>query len=151
VFQITSPQDFGAAIVFMAIGLAGVWFGSELKFGTAGDMGPGFFPVILSWFVFGIGAIVGIKALAIEGPRIEPVQLRPILVIVLAILIFGYLIDKLGLAITAALLTVLAAFARRWREINPLETVLLTAGLALFCVGLFVYALKQPFPAWWGR
>jgi hypothetical protein len=81
----------------------------------------------------------------------EPVQLRPILVIISAILIFGYLIDKLGLAITAALLTVLAAFARRWREVSLLETILLAAGLALFSVALFVYALTQPFPAWWGR
>jgi hypothetical protein len=81
----------------------------------------------------------------------EPIHVRPILVIVGAILIFGYLIDKLGLAITAALLTVLAAFARRWREIKPVETILLAAGLALFSVGVFIYGLQQPFPAWWGR
>jgi hypothetical protein len=151
VFQIKSPQDFGAAIVFLAIGLAGAYFGSELRFGTAGNMGPGFFPVILSWIIVAIGVVVGTKAVTIEGPRMEPVQLRPILVIISAILIFGYLIDKLGLAITAALLTVLAAFARRWREVSLLETILLAAGLALFSVALFVYALTQPFPAWWGR
>jgi hypothetical protein len=54
-----------------------------------------------------------------------------------------------GLAITAALLTVLAGYARR--DVRPLETLLLAAALALFCVGLFVYGLSQPFPAWWGR
>jgi hypothetical protein len=151
VFQIKSPQDLGAAVVFLTIGVAGVWFGSELRFGTAGNMGPGFFPVILSWIVVAIGVIVGIKSVTIEGPRLERVQLRPIVVIIAAILIFGYLIDRIGLALTAALLTLLAAFARRWREINPLETILLAAGLSLFCVGLFVYALSQPFPAWWGR
>ena len=48
-----------------------------------------------------------------------------------------------------ALLTVLAGHARR--DVNLWETLLLAAGLALFCVGLFVYALSQPFPAWWGR
>ena len=53
------------------------------------------------------------------------------------------------LAITAALLSVLAAFARR--KVNLLETALLAIGLALFSVGLFVYGLSQPFPAWWGR
>ncbi|MFZ1106441.1 MAG: tripartite tricarboxylate transporter TctB family protein [Hyphomicrobiaceae bacterium] len=147
--RIKSPQDIGAAVVFMAIGLAGVYFGSDLAFGTTARMGPGYFPVILSWVVFGIGAVVGFKGLTIDGPAIEPIQLRPILVIVSAILIFGYLIERVGLAITAALLTVLAGYARR--DVRLLETLLLAAALALFCVGLFVYGLSQPFPAWWGR
>jgi hypothetical protein len=148
-FRIKSPQDVGAAVVFMAIGLAGVYFGGDLAFGTASRMGPGYFPIILSWIIFGIGVVVGAKGLTIEGPAIEPIRLRPILVIVSAILIFGYLIDKVGLAITAALLTVLAGYARR--DVSLGETLLLAAGLALFCVGLFVYGLSQPFPAWWGR
>jgi hypothetical protein len=148
-FRIKSPQDVGAAVVFMAIGLAGVYFGHGLAFGTAGAMGPGYFPVILSWIIVGIGAIVGFKGLTIQGPRIEPIQLRPILIIVASILAFGYLIDKVGLAITAALLTILAAFARP--GVNLIETVLLAAGLAVFSVVLFIYGLSQPFPAWWGR
>jgi hypothetical protein len=47
------------------------------------------------------------------------------------------------------LLTILAGFARR--DVNLLETIFLGTGLALFSVLLFVYALSQPFPAWWGR
>src|SRR5262245_4743300 len=148
-FRIKSPQDVGAAVVFMAIGLVGIYFGSDLSFGTAARMGPGYFPVILSWIIFAIGVVVGFKGLTIEGPPIEPLQLRPILVIVSAILAFGYLVEKVGLAITAALLTVLAGYARR--GVNLWETLLLAAGLALFCVGLFIYGLQQPFPAWWGR
>jgi hypothetical protein len=147
--RIKSPQDFGAALIFIAIGIAGVCFGRDLQFGTASRMGPGYFPVILSWVIIGIGVIVGFKALTIEGPRIEPLQLRPILVIIAAILAFGYMIDRVGLAITAVLLTILAGLARR--DVNLLETVLLGAGLAIFSVLLFVYALSQPFPAWWGR
>jgi putative tricarboxylic transport membrane protein len=147
--RIKSPQDVGAAVVFMAIGLAGAYFGSDLSFGTAARMGPGYFPVILSWVIFAIGVVVGFKGLTIEGPAIEPIQLRPLLVIIAAILAFGYLVERLGLAITAALLTVLAGYARR--DVSLWETLLLAAGLALFCVGLFVYGLQQPFPAWWGR
>jgi Tripartite tricarboxylate transporter TctB family len=149
VLRIKSPQDVGAAVVFVAIGLAGVYFGQDLRFGSAGNMGPGYFPVILSWVIIAIGIVVGFKGLTVEGPRIEPVQLRPILVIVAAILAFGHLIDKIGLALTAALLTVLAGYARR--DVSLWETLLLAAGLAVFSVGLFVYGLAQPFPAWWGR
>jgi hypothetical protein len=147
--RIKSPQDFGAAVVFIAIGLAGVYFGRDLQFGTAARMGPGYFPIIVSWVIVAIGVMVGFKALTIDGPGIEPVQFRPILVVVAAILAFGYLIDRIGMAITAVLLTILAGFARR--DVNVLETILLGAGLALFSVLLFVYALSQPIPAWWGR
>jgi hypothetical protein len=148
-FRIKSPQDVGAAVIFMAIGLAGAYFGRDLAFGTTARMGPGYFPVVLSWTIFAIGVVVGFKGLTIEGPRIEPIQLRPILVIVSAILIFGSLVEQAGLAITAALLTVLAGYARR--DTSLLETLLLAAGLALFSVVLFVYGLSQPFSAWWGR
>jgi uncharacterized membrane protein YidH (DUF202 family) len=66
-----------------------------------------------------------------------------------AILAFGALIDRIGLALSAAVLTIGAAYARR--NVNRTETLLLAAGLALFAVGIFAYALKQPLPAWWGR
>jgi len=147
--RIKSPQDVGAAVVFMGIGLAGVYFGRDLSFGSAARMGPGYFPIILSWIIFAIGVVVGFKGLTIEGPAVEAVQLRPILVIIAAILAFGYLVEKLGLAIAAALLTLLAGYARS--DVRLWETLLLAAGLALFSVGLFVYGLSQPFPAWWGR
>jgi hypothetical protein len=147
--RIKSPQDFGAAVVFAAIGVAGICFGRDLAFGRAAAMGPGYFPVVLSWIILGLGVVLGVRALSLEGPGIEPVQLRPLLVIVAAILGFGYLIDRVGLALTAALLTVLGAFARR--DVNVWETLLLAAGLAVFAVLLFVYGLSQPFAAWWGR
>ena len=146
---IRSPQDLGAAVVFVAIGLAGVYFGNNLSFGTAGRMGPGYFPIILSWIIVAVGAVLGLRALTIEGPRIEPVQLRPIVVIIAAVLMFGFLINAAGLAITAVLLTVLAAYARR--DVNLAEAALLGIGLAAFTVVVFVYGLSQPLPAWWGR
>jgi Tripartite tricarboxylate transporter TctB family len=149
VLRIKSPQDVGAAIVFIAIGLGGLYFGRDLAFGSSHNMGPGYFPIILSWIIVAIGVIVGVKALSIQGPPIEPVQLRPITIIIASILVFGYLIDYVGLALTAALVTLLTAFARR--GVNLVETLLLAAGLGIFCVLVFVYGLSQPFPAWWGR
>jgi hypothetical protein len=149
VLRIRSPQDLGAAGVLVVIGLAGAYFGRDLAFGTAGRMGPGYFPIILSWIIVAVGVILAVRALTIEGPRIEPVQLRPIVVIIAAILMFGFLISAVGLAISAVLLTILAAYARR--DVNLAETALLGIGLAAFTVMVFVYGLSQPLPAWWGR
>jgi len=147
--RIRSPQDLGAAVVLVAIGLAGAYFGRDLAFGSSGRMGPGYFPAILSWAIVGVGITVGFKSFTIDGPGIEPIQLRPLLVIIAAILLFGFLIGAVGLAISAVLLTVLAAYARR--DANLGEAVLLGVGLAAFTVIVFVYGLSQPLPAWWGR
>jgi Tripartite tricarboxylate transporter TctB family len=147
--RIRSPQDLGAAVVLVAIGLAGAYFGKDLSFGTAGSMGPGYFPIILSWIIVGVGLVLGLTGVTVEGPPIEPIQFRPITVIIAAILVFGILISTAGLAIAAVLLTVLAAYARR--DVNLKEAVLLGVGLAVFTVGVFVYGLSQPLPAWWGR
>ena len=148
-FRVKSPQDFGAAIVFMLIGLAGIYFGKDLTFGTSARMGPGYFPTIISFLILLLGVIIGLRAIVIEGPSIESVQLRPLLFILASILMFGALIDRFGLAISAVALTLIAAYARR--NVNLKETVALGAGLAIFSIVVFVYALGQPLPAWWGR
>ena len=147
--RVKSPQDVGAGVVFLLIGIAGIYFGSDLTFGTASRMGPGYFPVLLSGLIIVVGLVVGFKGLTIEGPPIERVQLRPISFIIAAILIFGFLIERIGLALTAILLTIFAAYARP--EVKLSETILLGVGLAAFTVVVFVYVLGQALPAWWGR
>ena len=112
-FRVKSPQDFGAAIVFMLIGLAGIYFGKDLTFGSSARMGPGYFPTIISFLILLLGVIVGLRAIVIEGPSIETVQFRPLLFVIASILIFGALIDRFGLAISAVALTLVAAYARR--------------------------------------
>jgi hypothetical protein len=147
--HVKSPQDFGAAILFLVIGIAGVYFGRDLVFGSTAKMGPGFFPTILSSLIALIGIVVGVKSLAVEGPPIEPVKLRPVVFILVAILAFGYMIEQVGLAITTAALAIFAAYARD--HVNLKETLLLAAILSAFGVGVFAYALGQPLPIWWGN
>lgn len=146
--KVKSPQDFGAAILFLTIGIAGIYFARDLTFGSAARMGPGYFPTILSCIIVVIGAIVGLRSLAIEGPPIELVKLRPLLFILIAILAFGYLIEQVGLALTTAGLAIFAAYARH--DVNLKETILLAVILSAFAVGVFAYALGQPLPIWWG-
>jgi hypothetical protein len=147
--RVKSPQDLGAAILFLIIGIAGIYFGRDLSFGSASRMGPGFFPTLLSCVIVAIGAIVGLRSLAVEGPPIEPIKLRPLLFILIAIVAFGYLIEQVGLAITTAALTIFAAYARH--DVNLKETVVLAVFLAAFAIGVFAYALGQPLPIWWSN
>lgn len=147
--RVRSPQDLGAGVVFIVIGLAGIYFGRTLAMGTAARMGPGYFPVMLSYLIVALGLVVAARGFTTDGPEIEGIQLRPIFFVIASLLVFGWLIDYVGLAITTVALTVIAAYARR--EVNLTETLILGAGLALFTIAVFVYGLNQPLPAWWGR
>lgn len=146
---IRSPQDFGAGILFILFGAIGLYVGSDLAFGTARNMGPGYFPMIICGLIFLIGLAVTVKSLTIEGPGIERIQPRPVLLLLLAIAAFGLLIAEVGAIISSFLLIMLAAYARR--EVALGETILFAAGTAAFVVIVFAYALGQPMPVWWGR
>src|ERR1041385_5635473 len=146
---VRSPQDLGAGLVFVTIGLAAIVFGQDLAVGSAARMGPGYFPMLLSGLIIAIGLVLVARGIAVQGPPIEALKPRPVGVMIVSILAFGALIDWIGLALTTFLITVAAAYARR--GVNLRETLLLAVGSALFAVGVFVYGLSQPLPAWWGR
>lgn len=139
-----SPRDLGASFVMVFIGVAGLYFGAELTVGTAGRMGPGYFPRLLSWLIILIGAGVGAMALSLEGPEIERPKFRPMFFILLSLIVFGYMMDYAGLIITAVVMVFVAAFARR--SINFRETVVLAVLLSLGTAVIFVYGLGQPLP-----
>lgn len=146
--RVGNPQDFGAAVFFAVFGLCGLYFGRDLAYGTSSDMGPGYFPMLLSALILLIGIVIAIKALTIKGPSIAPVRFRPLVLIVGTVVLFGYLLEGLGLALATLISTLIVAFARR--EVKLVETLLLGVGLSIFAVLVFVVALSQPLPAgWW--
>src|SRR5215470_15737222 len=143
-FRIKSPQDFGAAIVLIVIGLAGLWFGRDYEMGTVSQMGPGYMPMLLSVGLVIFGGVIGLRAVSVDGPPIERGRWYPSVLILICVLLFAFLIGTAGLAPTIFVVAVLCAFASpevRWKE-----AITLGIGLAIFCVLVFVYGLRQPIP-----
>lgn len=149
IIRVKKPQDAGAAVLFILMGLAGLWFGRDLRFGTNARMGPGYFPIVLSWLLISFGGVIGIRALIMEGAAIAKPNLRGLGIVFLAIILFGLLIDRVGLGVTALLVPLLAAFASQ--EVKWKEALALSISLAIACVLVFIYALRQPMQVFiWG-
>src|SRR5262245_12582482 len=147
--RVRNPQDFWAGLLFLAVGCLALWFGRNYRFGTATRMGPGYLPTVLSWGLVLIGAFLSLRAFALEGPPIERSLIRPQIFILLAIIVFGLLLERVGLAPAIIVVTIVAALASR--EMRWTETIAVAVGLAILCVGLFIYLLGQPLSIWtWG-
>jgi hypothetical protein len=141
--RVKSPQDFWAGVLFVLFGCAALWIGRDYALGSLTRMGPGYLPTVLSWSLLAIGVLLMARALALNGPAIEPSRIAPQLFILAAIVAFALAIERFGLAPAVMLVTVTAAFASR--EMRWREAVALGLGLAALCVVLFVNLLGQPF------
>ena len=145
--RIASPRDFWSGVLFGAFGLfVAVYAATQYKLGSAVRMGPGYFPFCVGALVAILGLALALRSLRIEGPRLPVLHLRPIVLVVIASIAYGYMLKPLGLVLATAVTVLVSAFAGhefRWREAAVLAVV-----LAVFSVGVFVYALGLPFPLW---
>ncbi|MGH6707867.1 MAG: tripartite tricarboxylate transporter TctB family protein [Bradyrhizobium sp.] len=147
--KIKSQQDFWAGLFFLGSGAFELWLAVHYEIGSPADMGPGFMPVLLGCGLTVLGFAIATGALLISGPDIEASHWRPFVCIILALLAFAVLISRLGLPLTTFVVALLGGCAYRdkifWKQL-----LLLSVGLAIFTVVLFVYVLGQPVPVWWG-
>jgi hypothetical protein len=147
--KIKSQRDFWSGLMFLVVGVAFAWGSTEYAFGTSARPGPGYFPFGLGILLALLGSLLLFKALTLEsegGDPIGHIAWRPLLIIVLAIAVFGAALPRLGLACTLPLLVILSALAGdefHWRDVLISSVVLTVGSWALFILGL-----KLTIPLW---
>jgi hypothetical protein len=147
--KIALSRDAWAGLMFIAFGLAFVIIARDYAMGTAVRMGPAYFPTVLGGLVALLGLVIFIQGLLVDGPRVGRLHFRPLVIIIVAICLFGLLLRPLGLVLATIVLVMVSAAGGgefRWREITLLAVV-----LAAFSVAVFVYGLGLPFPLWPGQ
>jgi hypothetical protein len=144
--SIRAPKDFWSGVMFVAFAAVALIAARNYSLGTAVRMGPGYFPMLLGGVLAAIGAILIVRSFFVSGERITPVHIVPLAAIVLAVALFGALLQSLGLVLTLAIVVAMSAFAGR--QTRPVETLALVVVLAVFAVVVFVYGLRLPLPIW---
>lgn len=140
-----SLRDIAAGAIFVAFGGAFAGAAWNYNLGTMLRMGPGYFPLVLGVLLAGFGiAIIVQGMMKSEGAAIGPIPWRGIVLISVAILFFGFGVRRLGLAPALFVAVLLAAFSSR--RVNALEGLAMAAGLTVFCIFIFVWALGMPVP-----
>jgi len=143
--KIKSPKDFWAGVMFIVTGLFFLfWAVAYYQMGTAVRMGPAYFPAVLGGLLAVLGGIVMLGSFAISGPPIPEFHFRPLLLISLACVVYGYLMKPAGLLVATAALVFISAYGGhefKWKEVSILYLV-----LVIFSVLVFVKGLTLPFP-----
>ncbi|MFC0220016.1 hypothetical protein FHS82_002882 [Pseudochelatococcus lubricantis] len=154
---IKSQKDFLSGLMFIALGMAYVIGASSYKIGSASNMGPGYFPLLLAILLTGIGVMVTYFSLAGEADpegAITDFAPRPLIFVLAANLVFGVLLGGLpslglpsfGMLVAIAGLVFVVGMAIRPMRIK--EMVLTAAILAVCCYVIFHLALRLPVPFW---
>lgn len=146
-----SLKDQLSGLIFIAFGLSFGYAAWSYDLGSALRMGPGFFPVMLAGVlvVLGIATIVE-GTVAGDRTEISGFSARGFVLIIGALLFFGFTVRGLGLAPALFGTVLMAAFASRRTGI--VAAFVLAFGLPAFCVAIFTYGLGVPVPVfgpWW--
>ena len=147
--KIKSQRDFWSGVMFIVIGAGFAIGATNYSMGVSARPGPGYFPLILSVIMVLLGAVVLFKSLTIEtegGDPIGDIAWRPLIVVVVAITVFGLLLPRLGMLITVPILifiTSLAGDQFRWKGVLAAAVVLTAASYLIF-----IFGLKLTIPVW---
>ncbi len=148
--SIKSEKDFASGLMFIATGGGFAWASAtEYTIGTASQMGPGYFPMVLAVVLAFLGVFILFFSLVVETPdggKIGSFAWRPLLCILGANLVFGALLGgvrsiglpSMGLIVAIVGLTIIAAMADETafqiRRVLVLSTILAGGSYVIFIV-----------------
>ena len=147
--QFLANKDFWAGLLLIAVGTLAVAIAHDYPLGTARRMGPGYFPIALGALLVLFGIYVLVKGLR-GGGRIEAGwSLRALIVLPLALALFGFLMSRAGFV--PALVVLVFASAAAGSEFRLLEIIALTVVLTALSTAVFVWGLGLPYPLFAGH
>jgi len=153
---IKSQQNLVAGLMFSVTGAAFALGAREYDMGTAGRMGPGYFPLVLGVILAVLGILIAFQSFGSqrrESEDIGDIAWRPLCFIIGANLIFGLLlgglpsvgIPAMGLIVAIVGLTFVAMLAS---EFCIKRAVILSAILIFGSYFVFVKMLGLTFQVW---
>ncbi len=144
--RLLRTREFWAGSLFASLGLVFLVYSSQYRIGTPDRMGPAFVPGALAALLIVLGIASAARGLGKHATPLALGRLRPLAVIVLAVLLFGVLLQPAGLVIATAVLVLVSTKAGESFRVR--EALGLAALLVLVAAGVFVYGLGVSAPLW---
>lgn len=137
-------KDFWSGIMLIVVGGGSLLIARNYQFGSSLRMGPGYFPTLLGAALVMFGVYFVIQGLRTGGEKMQGSwSLRALVIVPLALVAFGYLIDRAGFI--PAMLALIIGSAAASSQFRLVEVLLFSVFLTAMCVVVFVWALGLPY------
>src|ERR1700741_2619807 len=107
--RIRAPKDFWSGVMFCGFAAVAILAARGYSLGTAGKMGPGYFPLLLGGLLGPLWAMLIRLPLLLRGEPVSRFHVLPLAIIAAAVSLFGALIEPLGLVLSLVVLTLMSA------------------------------------------
>jgi hypothetical protein len=141
---LSKNKDLWAGAMLIATGAATMIIARNYAFGTTLRMGPGYFPTVLGGILILFGLYLVVSGLRSTDEIQGSWPLRAMIVLPLALVLFGVLMTHAGFL--PALLVLIFGSALAGPQFRLVEVLLLSAALSVVSVALFVWGLGLPYP-----
>jgi putative tricarboxylic transport membrane protein len=139
-----SPQDLAAGLFLLAIAAVGFIGAYELRMGQLTGIGPGMLPKVVSLLVGAFGVLLVVLAFASHGARLAAWNVRGLVLVLGAVLLFALLVRPAGLLVAGPVAVVTASLADSENRLLP--TIGFALVLTLLSGLLFKDLLNLPIP-----
>lgn len=143
--RMLESKDFWIGCVYFAAGAAGWWIAREYSSGTAGRMGPGYFPNVVSFALMFFGCASWVAAARRDGARVERLNLKGLVLVAGSVAAFAFLLPLTGFVPATAAMALMSAAASAKFKLGVLPVAALAALIA-FCALIFIFGLGIPMP-----
>jgi len=142
-----TSDGFVTGAFFVLVALIGLWVSKDYPVGTARNMGSGYFPRLLCIGLLILGSLsMWLESSREETKRKEAPLSRAVVLIPLAILVFGLAYERLGFVIATALMITVAS--RAHSRLHFVAVLITAVVLVLLCVLVFVWGFGLPLNLW---
>ncbi|MDI6029183.1 tripartite tricarboxylate transporter TctB family protein [Corticibacterium sp. UT-5YL-CI-8] len=143
--KLLSSKDFLLGAFYIAVGaIYGGYTLEDLPIGSALNMGPGYFPLVLSALLIIIGVIVALRTTVMlsDEAAFSNFPWRGFIMISLASIAFALLARGAGIILASIVTVMIASWASR--EATWKSSMVTSIILAAFCAAVFVYGMGLP-------
>jgi hypothetical protein len=147
--KVKSQKDFWSGLMFIVVGGSFAVGALNYTFGSSAKPGPAYFPFGLGLLLAILGGMILFEALTIETEDGEPIGAfawKPLFVILLSVVVFGFGLPRLGMFISLPLLVLMSAYASE--EHTWLGSLINAVVLTAMSWAVFVLGLKLTIPLW---
>ncbi|HEX5684118.1 MAG TPA: tripartite tricarboxylate transporter TctB family protein [Ideonella sp.] len=147
--KVKSQRDFWSGLMFVVVGGAFAIGALNYNFGSSARPGPAYFPFGLGVLLALLGGMILFEALTIETEDGEPIGAfawKPLAVILVSVVVFGFALPRLGMVVSLPLLVLMSAYASE--EHTWLGSIINAVVLTIMSWAIFVLGLKLTIPMW---